>query len=68
VSFTPDGRGLIAVGPVTTVKCWDVATWRLRHEYAWYCEPLKCLAIAPDGLRAAAGSDKGKMIIWDLDD
>jgi hypothetical protein len=29
---------------------------------------LRCVAFAPDGMRAAAGNDKGKIVIWDVEE
>ena len=33
----------------------------------WKIGKLRCVAVAPDGLRMAAGSDRGKVVIWDVD-
>jgi WD40 repeat protein len=65
--FTPDGRWLLAVSNEATVRCWNVASWQAGPTYAWEIGPLKCVAVAPDGLSAAAGSDKGLIVVWDLD-
>jgi WD40 repeat protein len=65
-AFSPDGATIVAVSNEATAKLWDTATWKLRQEYAWGVGSLKCVAFAPDGLRAAAGGDKGQAIVWDI--
>jgi WD40 repeat protein len=66
-AFTPDGRWLVTAGPGEAVTFWDVTNWQPAHEYAWDVGRLKCVAVAPDGLRAAAGTDKGQIVVWDVD-
>ena len=66
-AFDPSGRILATVSNEETVKCWDTTSWQVVQEFAWKIGKLKCIAFAPDGLRAAAGSDKGKIVIWDVD-
>jgi WD40 repeat protein len=67
-AFTPDGRRFLTASNEETVKCWDTADWRLIREYAWNIGGLGCVAVAPDGMTAAAGSAKKKIVVWDLDD
>jgi WD40 repeat protein len=64
-AFSPCGRWLATVSNEETVKCWDATTWRETRAFAWDVGRLKCVAFAPDGMRAAAGGDKGKVVIWD---
>ena len=33
----------------------------------WEIGPMCSIAFAPDGMRAAAGSGKGKIVVWDID-
>jgi WD40 repeat protein len=66
-AFTPDGRYLATVSNEETVKIWDTATWELRTELAWQIGGLKCVAFAPDGMRAACGGDRGRVVVWDVD-
>jgi WD40 repeat protein len=66
-AFSPDGRILATVSNEETVKYWSPATWQETQAYAWKAGKLKCLAFAPDGMRAAAGGDKGKIIVWDIE-
>jgi WD40 repeat protein len=66
-AFTPDGRLLLTAGNDETVKLWETATWRQTREHAWGIGAALCVAVAPDGLTAAAGGKSGTIIVWDLD-
>jgi WD40 repeat protein len=67
-AFTPDGRWFLTASNEETVKCWDAATWTLKREYAWEIGGLRSVAVAPDGMTAAAGGDKAAIVLFDLDD
>lgn len=66
-AFAPDGHSVATVSNEETVKTWDTATWAPGPEWAWQVGKLKCIAFAADGMRAACGSDKGRIVVWDLD-
>ncbi len=65
--FTPDGRFLVAGRTDGTVRFYDTRAWAERAAFDWRIGPVMSLAVAPDGMRAAAGSNKGKVAVWDLD-
>jgi len=67
LAFTIDGRHLLTVSNDATVRMWDARTCHEVSAYEWNIGRLLNIAISPDGLRAAAGSDKGQIVIWDLD-
>jgi WD40 repeat protein len=67
-AFTPDGRSLLTASNEETVKCWDAAGWSLKREYAWEIGALRSVAVAPDGMTAAAGGDSTDIVLFDLDD
>jgi WD40 repeat protein len=52
----------------TSATIWDTTTWEVRRRYVWQIGRLRTVAFAPDGLRCAAGSDTGQIVVWDLDD
>jgi WD40 repeat protein len=64
VAFTPDGRFLVASHNDPTVRLWEVGTWRQQAAYDWKIGLVRSLAMARDGMRAAAG---GRIAVWDLD-
>jgi WD40 repeat protein len=49
------------------VQFWDAATGEPLREFDWSIGNVTALAFAPDGLTAAAGSDRGQIVIWDVD-
>lgn len=67
IAFHPSGRFLAATSNDTTVKLYDTDTWQLARTFAWDIGRLRSIAFSPDGLLAAAGSDSGKIVVWDVD-
>jgi WD40 repeat protein len=67
VAFSPDGRYLALARNDATVRFWEVPGWREVAAFDWRIGPMISLAFAPDGMRAAAGSGKGKIVLWDVD-
>ncbi len=67
LGFTPDGRRLISGSADETVMLWDVTTGARRGSVAWGLGKVLSVAVAPDGMTAAAAGRRG-IVIWDLDD
>jgi WD40 repeat protein len=67
VAFTPDGKRLVAVNTDAAVRVYDTLTWTELTGYEWQIGKLTAVAVAPDGLRAACGSDRGRVVVWDLE-
>ncbi len=67
LAFTPDGKRLIAVNTDAAVRVYDTATWTETTGYEWDIGKLTAVAVTPDGLRAACGSDRGRVVVWDLE-
>jgi WD40 repeat protein len=66
-AFSPDGRWLATTSNDTAVTLWDAATWTAVRSYQWKIGRLRSVAFVPDGLRCAAGSDTGQVVVWDVD-
>src|SRR5262249_1017765 len=67
LAFHPSGRFLAATSNDATVKLYDTRTWKLAHAFDWEIGRLRSVAFSPDGTLAAAGGDKGKIVVWDFD-
>jgi WD40 repeat protein len=66
IAFTPDSRMLLTVSGDRLLKVWDAATGQERASLSWNVGKLYSVAVAPDGMTAAAGGDLD-IVIWDLD-
>jgi WD40 repeat protein len=67
VAFSPDGRYLAFARNDATVRLCEVNGWREAASYDWKLGPMISVAFAPDSMRAAAGSGRGKIVVWDVD-
>lgn len=66
-AFHPDGRYLFTTSNDATVTVWDANEWVRVKRFDWDIGPLRAVAVSPDGLLAAAGSDRGKVVVWDVE-
>jgi WD40 repeat protein len=67
LAFHPSGRFLAATSNDATVKLYDTATWKLARAFDWGVGRLRSVAFSPDGMLAAAGGEKGQVVVWDVD-
>jgi WD40 repeat protein len=65
--FSRDGSQLATTGD-TTATVWDTTTWEVQRRYEWQIGGLRSVCFAPDGLRCAAGSGTGQIVVWDIDE
>lgn len=72
MAFHPSGRHLYVTsngdeGKDATVHVFDTADWTRVGQFSWGLGSLKAVALSPDGTLAAAGGDRGDVVIWDVD-
>ena len=67
VAFHPHGRHLLTASNDKSVKLWDLTCGQVVRSYDWSAGRMRSVAVAPDGLTAAAGSDENLVVVFDLD-
>lgn len=67
LAFHPSGKYLAATSNDATVRLYDVATLDPVRTFTWDIGRMRSIAFSPDGTLAAAGSDSGKVVVWDVD-
>ena len=67
IAFHPSGRFLAATDNAETVKFFDTTSWEIAKTFTWNLGKLYSLVFSPDGMLAAAGSDTGRIVVWDMD-
>jgi hypothetical protein len=67
LAFHPTGRFLAATSNDHTVKLFDTTTWEVVRTFTWEIGKMRSIAFSADGTLAAAGSDTGKVVVWDVD-
>lgn len=63
----PSGKWLAAAGLDGAVTLWDTATWAVARSWVWDAGQARSVCFSADGTLAAAGTDSGKIVVWDLD-
>jgi WD40 repeat protein len=72
IAYHPSGRQLYVTsnGESTkdaTIHVFDTSTWTRVEQFNWKLGNMKTIAISPDGTLAAAGGERGDIVIWDVD-
>ena len=67
IAYHPSGKHLAATSNDATVKLYDATTWEIARTFTWDIGKMRSIAFSPDGTLAAAGSDQGKVVVWDVD-
>jgi WD40 repeat protein len=67
IAYHPSGRLLAATSNDKTVKLYDTVSGQLSKGFTWDIGRMRSVAFSPDGTLAAAGSDTGKVVVWDVD-
>jgi hypothetical protein len=66
-AFHPSSKYLALTSNDTTVKLYDTVTWEVARAFTWQVGKMRSICFSPDGTLAAAGTDKGQVIVWDVD-
>ena len=67
MAFHPSGKYLAATSNDHTVKLYDTTTGDALRTFTWQLRRMRSIDFSPDGTLAAAGSDRGKVVVWDVD-
>jgi WD40 repeat protein len=65
--FAPDNATLLTGCLDSTVRLWSARTGTEKGRYDWQLGRVMAVAVAPDGMTAAAAGENGDVIIWDVD-
>jgi WD40 repeat protein len=66
-AYHPSGRYLFATSNDATAHVFETATWTRVARFSWNVGRLRSVAVSPDGSLAAAGTDSGEVVVWDVD-
>jgi WD40 repeat protein len=65
-AYHPSSRYLFTTSD-DSVLMWDTVSRKPITTFTWNIGRLRSIAISPDGTLAAAGNDKGQVVVWDVD-
>jgi WD40 repeat protein len=63
----PSGQILVTVAADGQARYWRADTLSPAGALKWPVGKLHAVAFSPDGMLAAAGGDKGQVVVWDVD-
>jgi WD40 repeat protein len=66
LAYSPDGTQLVTGGSDGTVTVWDSASGQNLRELATTDQPLRRVAISPDGQRVVAVAERAAWV-WELE-
>jgi len=67
VAGHPTQNIITSAGTDGTVRFWNAVDATEARTFDWEMGAVTAVAFAPDGLTCAAGSDRGQLVIWDVD-
>ena len=67
IAFLPNSRLLAVADGSPTLRVYDTDNGSLAREYDWGIGGIHCVTFSHDGAMGAAGGDKGRIVVWDLE-
>ena len=66
-AYHPSGKYLATASNDETIKFFDTTTWEVVRTFTWKTGKMRAVCFSPDGTLAAAGGEKGQVVVWDVD-
>lgn len=67
-AFHPGGNTVAVIhGAPTLIKLYEIESLKCIQKWNWKLGPLQSVAFSPDGTLGAAGSNDGRVVVWDVD-
>jgi WD40 repeat protein len=66
VAFSPDGQTVASGSHDTTLRLWDVASWRSQRTLTGHTGSVSAVAFSPDGRTVVSGSSDGTLRLWEI--
>jgi WD40 repeat protein len=67
VAISPDDSCIAVACESAGVRMLDAATGEITKTFDWRLGDALSVAFSPDGTRAAAGGEGGRIVLWDVD-
>jgi WD40 repeat protein len=67
LAFSSDGKYIATVSKDRMTRFWEVGAWDKPKTFEWNVGQLLTVAFSPDGTTAAVASDKGQIVLFDVD-
>jgi WD40 repeat protein len=64
----PSGQFFLTAGGDGQARFWDAQTLQQTRAFRWRIGKLHSVAFSRDGMLAAAGGDKGQVVVWDVEE
>lgn len=66
LAVSADGKQVVDVALDGTAILRDPRTWAVRKTFVWDVGKLHSVAFSPNGETCAAGSEDGRVVVWDM--
>jgi WD40 repeat protein len=67
IALHPSGRMLLVADGSKKVTVYDTSNGRPAAQFDWGIGKVGCVTYSPDGTLAAAGGEKGQVVVWDAE-